>query len=385
MSRIARNCLALAFPRFTLGALLVTVVACGAPEGDLGPQLGEGDAAAADDDAAPHHEASRPFEGSLDDIRGDGAQPLASPDRPDDAEALGTEVGEEEEEEEEEEGEEELQGDGLLGEDELLEEDDADAGDGLDDGERVVDEEDEVVDEEDEVVEAPDEGPDDDEGDALEDDADAPPPTSIVLLIAGTAVEGEMFDTMAGRLAEGGYEPVVWEAPDRLTDGLVLGAERIGDAIADVLADRAPGERLHVVAECNGGVAARYWLQHLADPDERARVDQFVTFVSAHHGTWLSPGGWFTGWQSLRDVKPHSRFMADLNSTALPEDLAMTSIYTCRDEFFLPDDTARVEGAVNVEFCDRRLRHFDTFTDSAVHARITAALRGEGAAAGMRF
>jgi hypothetical protein len=91
------------------------------------------------------------------------------------------------------------------------------------------------------------------------------------------------------------------------------------------------------------------------------------------------------GWQSLRDIKPHSHFVRDLNSTALPEALSMTSVYTCRHEFFVPDDTARLDGAVNVEFCDRRLHQFDTFTDPVVYTRISAALDGWGAAACVEF
>ena len=200
-------------------------------------------------------------------------------------------------------------------------------------------------------------------------------PITTVLLIPGTTIPGSFFDDMAARLASDGFDPVIYEPPDLLTDGLVLGAQRIADVVDARLAET--GEpRLHIVAECNGGVATRYYLQALAGHEHVAQV---VTFVSAHNGTWLSPlGQWVTGFQSLDDVVPTSAFLADLDARPFPADLKLTSIYSCNDEFMLPYDTSVVPGATNVLFCQHYLKHFDGFWDPLVYQRILVTLEGHG-------
>lgn len=209
-----------------------------------------------------------------------------------------------------------------------------------------------------------------------------PAPTRTVLLIPGTAITGDYFDSMAARLRADGFDPVVYEAPDLLTGGLADGASKLPDVVDARL--RATGEtRLHVVAECNGGVATRYWLQVLGG---HAKVDQVVTFVSAHHGTWESPiGSWASGFQSLKDITPGSDFLAKLNAAPYPPSLHLTSIYSCNDELMVPYTTSVVPGATNVLFCDHALGHLDGFWDALVYERILATLRGKGDAAPTRY
>lgn len=202
-----------------------------------------------------------------------------------------------------------------------------------------------------------------------------PRPTRVVLLVPGTTITGDYFDDMAAKLERDGFQPVVYEPPDLLTESLTIGAQRISDEIDAVLAERGQ-QKVHVVAECNGGVATRYSLQVLGGAE---RVDQLVTFVSAHHGTWLSPvGDWASGFDSLADITPGSPFLEQLNSAPFPAGLRMTSIYSCNDELMLPYDTSVVDGATNVLFCDHYVGHFDGFWDAVVYDRILASLRGEG-------
>src|SRR5262245_38423789 len=103
--------------------------------------------------------------------------------------------------------------------------------------------------------------------------------TRTVLLVPGTTIGGEFFAPMAARLARDGFEPVIWAPPDLFTESLTVGASRLEAAIEQTLAERSE-DRLHVVAECDGGVAARYYAQRLGGA---ATIDQLVTFVSAHH------------------------------------------------------------------------------------------------------
>ncbi len=196
-----------------------------------------------------------------------------------------------------------------------------------------------------------------------------------MLLVPGTTITGDYFDDMAARLEDDGFIPVIYEPPDLLTESLTIGGKGISDEIDAVLSEYGE-EKVHVVAECNGGVATRYALQVLGGSE---RVDQFVTFVSAHHGTWLSPvGDWAAGFDSLADITPGSAFLEQLNGAPFPAGLRMTSIYSCNDELMLPYDTSVVDGATNVMFCDYYIGHFDGFWDPVVYERILASLQGEG-------
>ena len=225
-------------------------------------------------------------------------------------------------------------------------------------------------------------------GEAPPPSAESPPadpidqPTRVVLLIPGTMIEGSYFDTMSERLIADGYEPWVFEPPDLFTESLAVGAERIAVAVDEVR--EATGEdRIHIVAQCDGGVATRYYLQLLAGDQ---KVDQVVTFVSAHHGTWLSPvGDWVTSFDALADITPGSAFLEELNGAPFPPGLMLTSIYSCNDELMLPYDTSVVDGATNVLFCDHYVKHFDPFWDPVVYERIVAALEGAGDSAPLYY
>jgi triacylglycerol lipase len=196
-----------------------------------------------------------------------------------------------------------------------------------------------------------------------------------VLLVPGTTITGDYFDAMAARLTADGFHPVVFVPPDLFTESLATGAQRIAAAVDDTLAQTGE-DRIDIVAECDGGVATRYFLQVLGgDP----RVDEVVTFVSAHHGTWLSPvGGVVTGFQALSDITPGSPFLETLNAAPFPPGLKLTSIYSCNDELMVPYDTSVVDGATNVLFCDHYISHFDGFTDPLVYERIRLTLTGKG-------
>jgi triacylglycerol lipase len=206
--------------------------------------------------------------------------------------------------------------------------------------------------------------------------APAEPEARVVLLIPGTTITGDFFDDMAARLRDDGYEPYVYEPPDLFTGSLAEGAEGIARVVDALKAERGVS-RVDIVAECNGGVATRYYLQVLGG---HTSVDRVVTFVSAHHGTWLSPvGSWVSGFRALEDITPGSDFLAALDAAPFPSGLELTSIYSCNDEFMLPYDTSVVDGATNVLFCDYYLKHFDGFWDPVVYGRITDALEGRSA------
>ena len=136
------------------------------------------------------------------------------------------------------------------------------------------------------------------------------------------------------------------------------------------------------MAECDGGVATRYYLEVLGGDKF---VDQAITFVSAHHGTWASPLGSWIGEQALADITPGSPFLTKLNSVPFPAGLKFTSIYSCNDELMYPYTTSVVDGATNVLFCDHYLGHLDGFWDQVMYGRVLTTLQGNGAAAPLSY
>ena len=199
-----------------------------------------------------------------------------------------------------------------------------------------------------------------------------------VLLIPGTTIGPEFFAPMEARLKRDGFDVVVWAPADLFTDDLATGAARIGAAVDQLLLSRHK-TKLSIVAQCDAGVAARYYAQVLGGS---AHLDQLVTFVSAHHGSAAAPAGsWFTGWAALKNIRFNSAFLNQLNAGSLPSGLQLTSIYSCMDEYMWPQSTSVVTGATNVLFCNHYVSHFSPFWDPLVYGRIRSALRGEGASA----
>lgn len=105
-------------------------------------------------------------------------------------------------------------------------------------------------------------------------------------------------------------------------------------------------EKLLLLAECNGGVAARYWLTQLGG---NRYVDRLITFVSAHHGT--APAV-ISVCSSFKDIQPECSFSQVMDETGLPADTEMISVYMNEDEVMKPYTTSMVDGALNIEICD---------------------------------
>ena len=176
-------------------------------------------------------------------------------------------------------------------------------------------------------------------------DSDGKP---LVLLVTGSMIVSDFFDLLADRLVREGFRVVVYQPEDLLTASLEKSAHDIDCAVRSVLATTGE-EKLLLLAECNGGVAARYWLTQLGG---NRYVDRFITFVSAHHGT--APAV-IPVCSSFKEIQPGNPFLALMDETGLPEDTEMFSVYMNKDEVMKPYTTSMVDGAVNIEVCDDEL------------------------------
>ncbi len=192
-----------------------------------------------------------------------------------------------------------------------------------------------------------------------------------VLLITGVTIPAEWFDPIVLRLQRDGFRPVVYEPPDLLSGDLFDNAERLGQVIEQVQADSGQ-DKIDILAECTGGLIARYYIQSLGGDQH---VSRLVTFISPQHGVDKAPlAADFAGWPALDDLSPGSDFLHAVNDVPLPDDVAVTSIYSCTDEYIQPYTTSMIPGANNIELCDGYIGHFRFFYDPDIYLIMHDAL-----------
>ena len=176
---------------------------------------------------------------------------------------------------------------------------------------------------------------------------------------------------MIVRLERDGFRPVVYEPPDLLSGDLFENSVLLGEVIEDLVAET--GEpKIDILAECTGGLIARHYIQALGGDQY---VSRLVTFISPQHGVDKAPlAADIAGWPALYDLSPGSEFLETVNSAPLPENVPVTSIYTCTDEYIQPYETSIIPGATNIGLCDGFVGHFEFFYDPDLYLIMYEAL-----------
>lgn len=122
----------------------------------------------------------------------------------------------------------------------------------------------------------------------------------------------------------------------------------------------------------HGWPIARHYVQSLGG---ESKVSRLVTFISPQHGVDKAPwAASIAGWPALHDLSPGSEFLDAVNSAPLPEDVPITSIYTCTDEYIQPYETSIIPGAENIGLCDEFVGHFQFFWDPQIYLVMHGAL-----------
>jgi len=192
-----------------------------------------------------------------------------------------------------------------------------------------------------------------------------------VLLITGVTIKAKWFDPIVARLERDGFKPVVWEPRDLLSYDLFEASRDLADVVERVRAESGQ-DKIDILAECTGGVIARHYIQSLGGDQY---VERLVTFVSPHKGIDKAPlAAAIAGWPALYDLSPGSDFLNAVNDVPLPDNVLVTSIYTCGDEYIRPYQTSIVEGANNIGLCDEFVGHFQTFYDPEIYLIMHGAL-----------
>lgn len=200
-----------------------------------------------------------------------------------------------------------------------------------------------------------------------------------VLLITGVTIPAAWFDPVVLRLRRDGFRPVVYEPPDLLSGDLFENSELLAQEVARIRAETGEA-KIDILAECTGGLIARHYIQSLGGDES---VSRLVTFISPQHGLPKAPLAYdVAGWPALRDLSPGSDFLEAVNRAPLPASVAVTSIYTCTDEYIQPYQTSIIPGATNIGLCDGFVGHFQFFYDPAIyrvmHGALVQPLPGEG-------
>lgn len=192
-----------------------------------------------------------------------------------------------------------------------------------------------------------------------------------VLLITGVTIPAVWFDPMIARLERDGFRPVVYEPPDLLSGDLAENSQLLADVVDGIRAQTGEA-KIDILAECTGGLIARHYIQSLGGDQY---VSRLVTFISPQHGIEKAPlAASFAGWPALDDLSPGSEFLDAVNSVPLPATVAVTSIYTCTDEYIQPYQTSIIPGATNIGLCDEPVGHFQFFWDPAIYRVMHTAL-----------
>ncbi len=199
-----------------------------------------------------------------------------------------------------------------------------------------------------------------------------------VLLITGVTIPAEWFAPMEARLTRDGFVPVVYEPPDLLSGDLFENSAAL-DAVVDRVRADSGHDKIDILAECTGGLIARHYIQSLGGDQ---KVSRLVTFISPQHGVGKAPlAAELVGWPALYDLSPGSAFLEAVNSAPLPQNVPITSIYTCTDEYIQPYETSIIPGAKNIGLCEGFVGHYEFFYNPEIylimHGALTEPLPGD--------
>ena len=215
--------------------------------------------------------------------------------------------------------------------------------------------------------------PDDDPAAGVPQDRPGP-----VLLVPGYGGDTTALTSLAATLQASGRQATVVDAVGDGTGDLREQAAALDVAAREQLAAGAPS--VDVIGYSAGGVTARLWASELGGADVARRV---VTLGAPHHGTGVAA---LAAAFAPASCPPACRQLVEGNDLLdaldeTPDGPAWTSIWTTQDQVVTPPDSARLEGAVNVEVqqvCpDAQVTHGALPTDPLVVALVVRALAVE--------
>ena len=165
-----------------------------------------------------------------------------------------------------------------------------------------------------------------------------------VVLVPGYGGSTGSFGALLMTLEDAGREAVIVAPVDQNTGDLDDQAERLDEAVEELL-DRTGAPSVDVVGYSAGGVVARLWVRDHGGAGHARRV---LTLGSPHHGTQLAGLGAATGCPTAcEQLAPDSALLARLNAgDETPDGPAWTSVWTTEDRTVTPPESAALGGAL---------------------------------------
>jgi triacylglycerol lipase len=199
-----------------------------------------------------------------------------------------------------------------------------------------------------------------------------------VLLVPGYGGGTGSLHGLADRLTAAGRDVTLVALPADGTGDLAAAADAL-DAAAGAALERTGAGSVDVVGYSAGGVVARLWIAD-GGADLARRV---LTLGSPHHGTTLADlaAGVAPGQcpEACRQLATDSDLLAGLNDgDETPAGPTWVSVWTTEDETVTPPDSARLDGALNLEVqsvcATAQVGHGDLPRDPLVQAIVLAQL-----------
>ncbi|RZT87619.1 triacylglycerol esterase/lipase EstA (alpha/beta hydrolase family) [Pseudonocardia sediminis] len=198
-----------------------------------------------------------------------------------------------------------------------------------------------------------------------------------VLLVPGYGGSRAGLLQLAGRIESTGRQTQVLTLEGDGTGDLNRQVDVLDAAVDTALQGGAPS--VDVVGYSAGGVVTGLWA---ARDDGAAKARRVVTLGSPLHGTTLATlGSTFAPDacpQACRQLAPGSSLLGELDADRVGAEIPWLSLWTTRDETVTPPDSARLDGATNVELqqlcAGAEVSHSGLPTDEAVTGLVLRAL-----------
>jgi triacylglycerol lipase len=160
-------------------------------------------------------------------------------------------------------------------------------------------------------------------------------------LVHGIFDTGRRFDKMSHYLAGRGWSP---QTIDLEPNDASTPLEKLAGQIAAYERRYLPADRRFIlIGYSMGGIVGRFYLQRLGG---LARVKQFISISTPHHGTWLAYLSRNPGSQQMR---PNSEFLAGLNRDAdRLRQVNHVSIWTPFDLTIVPASSSKISNGRNI-------------------------------------
>ena len=185
-----------------------------------------------------------------------------------------------------------------------------------------------------------------------------------VILLHGLFQNRSCLLLLHWHLSAAGYDQVLsintppWLDLDTLVD-------RVARAVEQACRETGAA-RVHLVGHSMGGILARCYIQLHGGAE---RVAGCVTIGTPHAGSKLAP---FAVSRLGRELLPGSPLLTRLHAAPLPGGVRFTSIYSQHDNIVLPADSARLDGADNIELAG--IGHTSLLFSPAVAQDVVKAL-----------